>query len=273
METDQKIAVCLLTRFFNKYWIDFLNSFINHDVYIVIDDNTVIYDKLYGKVNIIQINDDICRSANFYKSSTWANLKDIVAWDRGLYYFSKVNNNYDHVWFIEDDVFIYNEDTLTNINLKHKTADLLCPFIDINYKGDVSDGWNHWPNVIHRIGTPWVRSLVCASRLSKNILELIGLYVRDRHLMFIEALFPSLAYQWGHKIEHPDEMQGTIHFSQEYNKDLVEHSKIYHPYKKLGDHMFLRKKIAQKRLLSLFKDFQLNELLMQHFHDNIPTYL
>ncbi len=246
-------AICLLTRFYNQYWVDFFNTFTDHDVYIVLDDNSKIYDGIYGNVRIVQIDDAVCRATNFYNSSIWSNLKDIVAWDRALYYFVKINTHYDHVWFMEDDVFIYNEAVLTNIDLKYPDTDLLCQFLDINHKGDVRDGWNHWIHVIHRIGTPWTHSLVCASRLSRPLLDLLGLYVRDRHLMFIEALFTTLAYQWGHSIAHPEEMQGTIHHTQEYDKNLVETTHIYHPYKKIEDHIMLRNRLRNNEL-SYIKD-------------------
>jgi len=46
-------------------------------------------------------------------------FNEIIAWDRALYYFSVINKNYENIWFLEDDVFIYGEETfqmlITNI--------------------------------------------------------------------------------------------------------------------------------------------------------------
>ena len=42
-------------------------------------------------------------------------LKEIGVWDKALYYFTCCENNYEHIWFFEDDVFFYNLDTILNI--------------------------------------------------------------------------------------------------------------------------------------------------------------
>ena len=81
-------AVCILCRNYNETWITFLKSFKNYDVYMVIDDNTIIYPKKINNVFIIQIPDEECMKSHYYNSSVASNLKPIVSWDRALYYFS-----------------------------------------------------------------------------------------------------------------------------------------------------------------------------------------
>ena len=166
MNNNHKNALCILTRYYNQYWIDFLNQFENHDVYLVIDDNNTKYEASYGNVRIIQVDDEVCMQNNYYKSSSWSNLKDIVAWDRALYYFNRINRDYENVWFLEDDVFIMSEKVINEIDKEYPNSDLLCSFHEINPNGDIHHGWNHWVNVIHRIGTPWAHSLISVSRLS-----------------------------------------------------------------------------------------------------------
>ncbi len=245
---DNKIALCILTRYFNQYWIDFLNQFSSHDVYLVIDDNETKYPYKIGNVNIVQISDEECLKSNYYKSSSWSNLKDIVSWDRALYYFNRINPKYEHIWFMEDDVFFASEKVIEEINRKYSTSDLLCAFNEINPTGDIHHGWNHWVNVIHRIGTPWAHSLISACRLSKRLLKEVDNYVSDRHLMFIEALFNTLAVHRGFIIDNPVEMSETISYDKKWDRDFIDLAKIYHPFKKIDDHQYIR-----ERYLSFLK--------------------
>lgn len=239
---DNKIAVCILTRYFNQYWIDFLNTFTSHDVYLVLDDTENKYPYKIGNVNIVQIDDETCLKSNYYKSSSWSNLKDIVSWDRALYYFNRINSKYDHIWFMEDDVFIESEKILDKIDNRYENSDLLSAFHEVNPNGDVHHGWNHWVNVIHRIGTPWAHSLISASRLSKRLLKEVDNYVSDRHLMFIEALFNTLAMHKGYTIDNPIEMAETITYNKKWDRDSVDIEKIYHPFKQIDDHQYIRNK-------------------------------
>jgi hypothetical protein len=240
-----KIALCVLTRNYNIKWIDFLSNFKNHDVFLVIDDNSKIYDEIIENVNIVQVPDEVCISTNYYKSSCWSNLKDIVSWDRALYYFNRVKTDYQHVWFLEDDVFIMSEKVIDKINEKYTDSDLLCAFHEINQNGDIHHGWNHWVNVIHRIGTPWAHSLISASRLSRRLLEKVDNYVSDRHLMFIEALFNTLSLHYNFKVDNPDELKDTITYDKKWNRDDIDELKVYHPFKNIEDHLYIRNKYTK----------------------------
>jgi len=222
--------------------MDFLKTFTEYDLFMVVDDNTTIYDSVIDNVTIIQIPDNVCIKNNYYKSSCWSNLKDIVAWDRALYYFNRVNTKYDHVWFVEDDVFIMCERVLHSVDEKYPHSDLLSAFHEINETGDVNQGWNHWINVIHRIGTPWAHSLISCARLSNRLLKRIDEYVGDRHLMFIEALFNTLALHNGYVVDNPDEIKNTITYNTQWNRDELDVTKIYHPLKKMEDHVYIREK-------------------------------
>ena len=366
-------AVCILCRNYNETWITFLKSFKNYDVYMVIDDNTIIYPKKINNVFIIQIPDEECMKSHYYNSSVASNLKPIVSWDRALYYFSTmgirqtlsshsstpefqrnvtpngstflqsgveddnealnsdekrvcrqsgveddietINSDekrvcrqsgveddietlnsdekkvcrqsgveddnetlnsdeiltshssspeltrittsfqdfiilqkrvYENIWFLEDDVFIMNEDVLLKIDEKYPTSHLLSAFHEINEKGDVYHGWNHWVNVIHRIGTPWAHSLISASRLSNVLLYHINDYVKDRPLLFIESLFNTLALHKQLQVDNPDEMKETITYDKKWDREQIDISKIYHPFKKMEDHEYIRKKNKYK---------------------------
>ncbi len=244
-EVQTKNALCILTRYFSYSWIEFLSEFSDtYDIYMVIDDNSEKHgiSGKSGKVNIIQIDDQECVSSNYYKSSCWTNLKDVISWDKALYFFNRVCSvKYDNVWFIEDDEFLRNESMLLKMDKTYPTSDLLCSFNEINETGETKRGWNHWVNVVHRIGTPWAHSLICICRLSRRLLDRVDDYVSDRHLLFIEALFNTLCLHYGYKIDNPREIsEKSIHFNRKWEMDELEADKIYHPIKQAYLHSYIR---------------------------------
>lgn len=246
MNNSQNNALCILTRFYNDEWVLFLKNFSNnYDIYMVIDDNTIIYSNPNPNPNpniqIIQITDNECRQNNYYNSSVASNLKDIIAWDKALYYFNRLNNKkYDNIWFLEDDVFIWREEILIKMDTTYPTSDLLTSFHEINETGDIYNGWNHWVNVIHRIGTPWGHSLICCSRLSSRLLKQIDNYIIDRPLLFIEALFNTLAIHHNYIIDIPQELS-CITYDVKWNETtIIDKNKIYHPLKQMNLHRQIR---------------------------------
>jgi len=240
-----KNAICVLTRYYSQYWIDILRTFTHYDCFLTIDDNTHIYDEstITDNVRIIQVPDEMCYQSNYYKSSTWSNLKDIVSWDRALFYFNKISTEYENIWFVEDDVFFHSETIFKTIDETYPNSDLLSSFHEINPNGDVHHGWNHWVNVIHRIGTPWAHSLIPVCRLSNRLLKRVDDYVSDRHLMFIEALFNTLCLHYNYDVDNPPEMRDTISYDAKWDVDNIDITKLYHPLKKIDDHIYIRNKI------------------------------
>jgi inorganic pyrophosphatase len=244
--TSSPPVICLLTKHLTEEWAHFLSSEMNgYEVYVVVDDNSIDYSERIKDthINVIQIDAQDCYKTNYYKSSSWTNLKDVIAWDKALYYFNRINTQYENIWFIEDDVFIPSQEILQKIDRTHPTADLLTSFHEINETGNVRFGWNHWVNVIHRIGTPWAHSLICICRMSRRLMMQIDDYVKDRHLMIIESLFNTLAMHRGYIIEHPVELsEKSIHFNKTWNLEDIHLSNIYHPIKDVSMHPILRKR-------------------------------
>jgi len=243
MEKNEKSnIICILARKKNDIWIDFLKRIKKYKVYYVIDDEE---NELPEEgVNIIQINEKECRSCNYYNSSTASNLKPVVSWDKALYYFNRIIPNFEekNVWFLEDDVFIMNEDILSQIDEESNEADLVCAFHEVNENGDIHKGWNHWVNVIHKIGTPWAHSLISCCRLSKRLLQKVDEYVSDRPLMFIEALFNTLAHHNNYKIHNPEKMKKITYNSEWKIEDVLKSPNfIYHPIKNTEIHSIIRK--------------------------------
>ena len=52
-------------------------------------------------------------------------IKGATSREKALYYFYKNDINYDHIWFIEEDVFIPTIETIKNIDIKYPDNDLL----------------------------------------------------------------------------------------------------------------------------------------------------
>ena len=66
-------------------------------------------------------------------------LKKIISgWDKALYYFG-TKNIFDYIWFIEDDVYFYNENTLQQLDNQYKD-DLLSNQYSINVSKHMAFG-------------------------------------------------------------------------------------------------------------------------------------
>ena len=247
------IHLCILSRKTNNIWVDFLKQIKYYNVYYVIDDENELSSRRTSSPFIIQINEEKCRSFNYYNSSIASNLKSVISWDKALYYFNSYLHiqdetekksfplSADYIWFLEDDVFIRNEEILLQIDKEAGDADLICAFDEVNETGDITQEWNHWVNVIHKIGTPWAHSLISCCRLSKRLLQKVDEYVKDRPLMFIEALFSTLSHHHNYKIYNPEKMK-TITYNNEWKIDdiLKNPNYIYHPVKNMNIHLEAR---------------------------------
>ena len=279
--SENKQAICILMRDFDSNWFSFLNNRFSslitskYDIYMILDKNPSVTKEtniiptmiktmyivsnprepnLCFPIHTIQIDENKCRKSNYYKSSIWTNLKDVVAWDKALFFLNKLcEKKYNHVWFIEEDVLFFVENTILKIDVKYPNSDLLTPFHEINETGNIYQGWNHWVNVLHRIGTPWARSLVAASRLSGRLLEKIDDYLHDRHLMIIESLFNTLALHHKYLIDTPTEL-ATITYDKKWDpNDMNDPLQFYHPLKQTSQHEFLREgmsKYIEENILS-----------------------
>jgi len=60
--------------------------------------------------------------------------------------------------------------------------------------------------------------------------------------MFIEALFNTLALHYNYTVDNPDELKDTITYDKKWDKDDIDITKIYHPFKNIDDHIYMRNK-------------------------------
>jgi hypothetical protein len=228
-------CICIITRKPSKILLDFYNDFKDYDIYVMIDDNTEVYHKYYKKIynniNFIQINKHKCIQSGFINVTLISKRNNPVSWDKALYYFSNINKNYDNVWFIEDDVYFYNENTIINIDNKYPDSDILSNKYETNITGK-KDYW-HWYTVLNniKIKPPYYNTMVCAVRMSKKLLSLINNYANmHKTLFFLEVMYPTLAKQNDLKYDNPEELY-TIVYRKDWKKEDINKTNLYHPIK------------------------------------------
>jgi len=186
-------CVCLICFTPNDIWFDFLSKFTKYDIYIIIDDNSKDYKEEYSKfsnIYIIQINDKDCLESGFINMNFTMN-KLVTSWEKAMYYFSTINTDYNKVWFFEDDVFFFNEQSLISIDSIYNNSDLLSNTYYENPNG-LKNYWN-WYIINIEFEPPYYRAMVCCVRMSLQLLFKIKEYAKKYNtLFFLEALFPTL---------------------------------------------------------------------------------
>ena len=236
-------AICLICINPNKIWCEFLNTFTKYKIFLIIDDNN--FDSLsfktnYSNITFIQINDQKCKDNFFINTNYIVFKKEITGWEKALYYFSTENLNHNYIWFIEDDVFFYNENTIENIDIKYPCDDLLSQKYDINNDGN-NKKWLWNIITINNIPPPYYNGMMCCVRFSKKMLNHIHNYSKNnKTLFFLEAMFPTIAIKNNLIYSTPDEFN-EIHWRKDYTITDINKTILYHPIKNLEQHVTFRK--------------------------------
>jgi hypothetical protein len=229
-------AICLITYKPNDIFLDFLQNFKNYDIYVVIDDNQYYYQNIrlkYKNIHFIQIRNINCLKNGFKHTSYITLKKEVTGWDKALYYFSF--HYYDYVWFMEDDVYLYNENTLINIDNKYPYQDILC---NCNFKNANLNEWL-WNKIQIKIEPPYYCGMMCVVRMSKHMLYSIKEYAsKNNTLFFLEALFPTLAVKYHLTYSNPEEFNTITHRDVHTTFNKMH---LYHPVKNLELHTKERK--------------------------------
>jgi len=247
-----KNAVCIICK--NPpdiSMVEFYNSFNNYDVYMVFDDNKEDYITLIKKnhphlnnINFIQMDEKKCQEAGIqYLADVGNNTSKGFGWEKGLYSFAISNTNYNHVWLLEEDVFIFDESTLINIDEKYGDKDILC---NSSYEEGKLNEWL-WKFISIPFNPPYYCGMMCACRLSKKYLQIIKQYAsHNKRLFFLEAFFPTLAkYSNLDVVPNPNELL-TITYNSEFNYDKFNKTDLFHPCKDVKEHTFLRHYLNNK---------------------------
>lgn len=275
-------AIAVLTRSPDEELLLFYSQFRaqGFDVFCFIDDNSYRIGRCCD-VQCIQIVDKECTSRGF---SHFAPPYRCSAWDKAIYYFCKLQDNYEHVWFIEDDVLIPSVDTLILVDKKYDHADIISAPSVVNETGR-PDGWHWWKHVPSRMPPPpWCRAMVCAVRLSKAVLDavarfvdanatrlaisntvtgiynaraiwrlrkrfarLFGYEVHRKHLKypFIEFIFHTLAMHENKRIVGAEELKSVVWREAWRAADMLSEC-LYHPVKDISAHQFYRRQIGER---------------------------
>jgi hypothetical protein len=250
-----KKAIALIVKEPDEIYLDFLAVFNSYDIYIIVDsdkDLTELTNK-YKKLNFVELKDDHCLNKGF-KNVNFIGVKKLVSgWDKALLFFSVfIPLKYEHVWFIEDDVFFLNEQVLVNLDEKYLNQDLIanCDFDKNNvntnnYENLTNVGWL-WPLISIKIDKPWYAGMMCAARLSNTLLQCIRWYVSKYNtLFFLEALFPTITSHFKLSYVNPIELTTVtyrdVFFEKEDDKKKID-THIFHPMKDLNKHKELRNK-------------------------------
>jgi len=231
---------CLITFRPNIIWCDFLNLFIKYNIFVIVDDNNFDlseYKLSYTNILFVQINDTECKTTGYIDTNH--TLKKLISgWDKALYYFGTKNNLYHYIWFLEDDVYFYNENTLINIDTKYIDDDLLSNTYVINNTGDKT--YWHWPKINMTYSPPYYNGMMCIVRFSKKMLYHINDYAcNNKTLFFLEALFPTVAIKNNLKYNNPIEFN-KIEYRYTFNNNEINTHTLYHPVKNLNNHLHYR---------------------------------
>ena len=167
-------------------------------------------------------------------------LKKLISgWDKALYYFGVENKMYDLVWFIEDDVYFYDEQTIIEIDKQYVAEDLLSNKYVENSDGN-KNSW-HWKEInIQQYSPPYYQGMMCAVRFSQKMFECINAYATlHKTLFFLEALFPTIAIKNNLKYTNPCEFL-EIHWRHRFKEENMTIKNLYHPIKNLNNHILVR---------------------------------
>ena len=250
-------AICLIVLEPQEIYLDFLASFTSYDIYIIIDskkNQTAITTKeKYKALNFVQLSEQQCIN-NGFQNVNYIGVKKVVSgWDKALLVFSVIIPlKYDHVWFIEDDVFFLKEQLLKNLDTKYPNQDLVanCDFdkTKVTTNKSISNDWL-WSNIDIQIEKPYYAGMMCITRMSRSLLQSIRWYAATyTSLFFLEALFPTITSHFSLSYVQPTELETVTYrdvffdeTSEYFNGDLDRvGTHIFHPIKDLNKHKELR---------------------------------
>jgi hypothetical protein len=241
-----------------------------YDIFVAINDNDYIipeYDT--NVINIIRLNEREVKNAGYFNSN-WNIRGNVSSRDKAFYYFNKINHtNYDHIWFIEEDVFIPTTKTIMNIDEKYPDGDYMSncfvmygdnintinkfnninpdiPFVEYNDNYDFFEStFFKENNVKEYFDFVWLKGMTAAIRVSKKFLNEIDAFAFKHKTLFMdEILYPTISLHTNLLIINPVELS-TIVYRRDYcltdkiskmfywNINDVRDDYLFHPFKEL----------------------------------------
>jgi len=237
-----KSTVCLLCVCPDKGVVAFAEKMAEiYDMYIVCD-NVACEVSETSRIKFLRINDEDARAAG-YHSVNASIPKNPSAWDKALYYFCEVDQTPQNVWFVEEDVFIPRPGIFRDLNAKYPDTDFITKQ-HVSQDADPEFYW--WYQAEGNMEKPYYRSLVCASRLSRRLLNEVKAFVEEKHrLFYLEVIFSTIVEQKKMSLVMPEELQ-TIIFRHDWSADMVDEDHLYHPIKDVKLHDSYRERLASK---------------------------
>lgn len=250
------ISYAFLTKSPNDELIKFANELYDthkYDIYIIVDDDNYLIKNYNPNLNFIKINKNKCIEKSLiysiecsvYEINSHSKNKLVTAWDKAIYYFTYENTNYDYVWFIEDDVFIASINSLEKINEKYPESHLLTATNNL-FKDYEANEWL-WPFCLQIFSKPCYCSMMCACRVSKELLKLIcECSTKYKFIPYHEFSFNTIAEQANLKVDCPDELK-TIVFRNDWTLSEIKENpfNLFHPIKNFELHSEYRKELLR----------------------------
>jgi len=235
-----KNAICLICNKPNIIWFQFLSTFQHYDIYVIIDDNDHDYEyfsKTFPSINFIQIKNEHCVCDGFSNLNFIALRKQVSGWEKALYYFAHIMKNYEYIWFMEDDVYFYDENTLATIDKKYENIDLLC---NSSFEEANLHEWL-WHMIQINFDPPYFCGMMCIVRFSHEMMQSIKDYATKYNtLCFLEACYPTIAVKYNLTyIKSPEEFLSVTH-RDSHNIDALNKNYLYHPVKNINQHIEAR---------------------------------
>jgi hypothetical protein len=251
-------ALVFLTVIPNTKQLDLLAelNLLEMEIIIVCDNNDSNlnpFRELYPSFIFIQVPNDECVKSGYQNLNYMIRKGFPTAWDKAIYILCEYSN-YTHMWLIEDDVVIPHKDTI--LLLDKKVGDDVDLVVKSNFTYIHAKRW-HWNqlpkyyiknNKVYGIDIKTRRffegygSMVCAMRISKNLLNIIKNYAnRNKQLFFLEIFFNSLANLHNLKIANPLELT-NITWRDKFNIDDINKNYLYHPFKNIDEQIKIRNK-------------------------------
>jgi len=213
----------------------------------------------YKELNFIQLSEQQCIN-NGFQNVNYIGVKKVVSgWDKALLLFSVIIPlKYDHVWFIEDDVFFLKEQVLKNLDTKYQNQDLVanCDFDKTKVTKNDNNSSNDWlwSNIDIQIEKPYYAGMMCIVRMSRLLLQTIRWYAATyKSLFFLEALFPTITGHFSLSYANPSELE-TVTYRDLFFDESTDTfygdldrvgTHVFHPMKDLNKHKELRKRFLK----------------------------
>lgn len=241
-QSQSNIVICLLCVCPTDRVLAFAQKYAEtHPVYVVCDDpECKVPDNM--PFTFVKLTDEVCKSSG-YNGANPAISKRPSAWDKAIYYFCTQKMDVGHVWFIEEDVFVPRESLFKELDDRFPDTDFI---MKQNVKDSDDTSFEFWYDGDGKMERPFYRSLVCVTRISRRLLDLVKkLHDSKNTLVFIEIMFNTLAVQNNLSMQMPPEMQNVI-FRHTWTAETVDNNQFFHPVKDVVEHDVYRERLTQK---------------------------